>query len=172
MGGSKPFRSSSSALEARIGSNRSNNRQSNMALSKRRYIPTPILSATLISPFMLTCVLLVVLRAIGLAQSPSAGQADSREEFDGYLLVLSKTTSKEVILAAEGFESHWPHSKLLGHVLELELEAYRSLNDSANAILIGEKALKAVPDNLLILTNIAYILANTTNERQQLARAE
>jgi tetratricopeptide (TPR) repeat protein len=121
---------------------------------------------------MLTCVLLVVLGAIGLAQPPSAGQADSREEFDGYLLILSKTTSKEVISAAEDFESHWPHSKLLGHVLELELEAYRSLNDSANAILIGEKALKAVPDNLLVLTNIAYILANTTNERQQLARAE
>jgi tetratricopeptide (TPR) repeat protein len=143
-----------------------------MALSKSRDIPRPTLPATLISPFMLTCVLIVVLGANGLTQSPSAGQADSREEFDGYLLVLSKTGPKEVISAAESFESHWPHSKLLGHVLELELEAYRSLNDSASAILIGEKVLKVAPDNLLVLTNIAYILASSTSEQQQLARAE
>src|SRR6266404_8636013 len=147
MGGSKPLRSSSIVLEARIGSNSNNNMQSNMATFKGRYTfaSVPELAAALISPCMLTCVLLVILGATGLAQSPSAGQADSREEFDEYLLVLSKAAPKEVISAAESFESHWPHSELLGHVLELELEAYRSLNDSANAILIGEEVLKAAP---------------------------
>lgn len=121
---------------------------------------------------MSVCLLVVILGVSCPAQSPSVGQADSREEFDGYLLLLSKTAPNEVISAAKSFESLWPNSRLLGHVLELELEAYRSLGDSANAILTGEKALKVAPDNLLVLTNIAYILASSTSEQQQLARAE
>jgi tetratricopeptide (TPR) repeat protein len=173
-GGSKPFRSSSNVLEVRIGSNRNNNRQSNTAPFKRRYtsVPSPKLTPTLINSFLLTCLLLVVLGANGLAQTTAAGQANSREEFDEYLLILSKTAPKEVLSAAGSFERHWPGSKLVAHVLELELEAYRSLGDSANAILAGEKALKAAPDNLFVLTNIAYILASSTSDQQQLARAE
>jgi tetratricopeptide (TPR) repeat protein len=124
------------------------------------------------SPHTIATGLVVLLVATGLAQSPSTGQADSREEFDEYLALLLKTAPKEIISAAEGFEKHWPRSELLAHVLELELEAYRSLGDSANAILAGEKALKAAPDNLLVLTNLAYIIASSTNDRQQLARAE
>jgi tetratricopeptide (TPR) repeat protein len=116
--------------------------------------------------------LLVFFGANGLSQSPSAGQANSPQEFDGYLLVLSETVPKQVIRAAQNFERQWPRSELLAHVLELELEAYRSLGDSANALLAGEKALKAAPDNLLLLTSIAYIIASSTNDRQQLALAE
>jgi tetratricopeptide (TPR) repeat protein len=116
--------------------------------------------------------LLAFLAATVLAQSPSTGQADSREEFDEYLALLSKTAPKEIISAAKGFEKHWPRSEMLAHVSELELEAYRSLGDSANAIAAGEKALKAAPDNLLVLTNLAYIIASSANDRQQLARAE
>jgi len=116
--------------------------------------------------------LLLVFVATGLAQSPAAGQANSPEEFDEYLAVLSKTTPKEVISAAGDFEKLWPRSQLLAQVLELKLEAYRSLGDSVNAILAGERALKAAPDNLLVLTNIAYIIASSSNDRQQLARAE
>jgi tetratricopeptide (TPR) repeat protein len=121
---------------------------------------------------MLTCLLLVGLGAKCLAQSPSAGQANSRQEFDEYLLVLSKTAPREILSAAGTFERQWPRSELLAHVLELELEAYRSLGDSANAIHAGERALKAAPDNLLVLTNMAYIIASSTSDRQQLARAE
>jgi len=116
--------------------------------------------------------LLAVFGLNGQPQSPSTGQAKSREEYDAYLLILSKSVPKEVIPAAENFERQWPSSELLAHVLELKLEAYRSLGDSSNAILAGERALKAAPDNLLLLTNIAYIIASTSNDRQQLARAE
>jgi tetratricopeptide (TPR) repeat protein len=134
--------------------------------------PAHAIIATLMTFFRLTWMLLVVFGLNGLPQSPSAGQARSPEEFDGYLLVLSKSVPKEVIPAAENFERQWPNSELLAHVLELKLEAYRSLGDSSNAILAGERALKAAPDNLLVLTNIAYIIASTSNNRQQLARAE
>jgi tetratricopeptide (TPR) repeat protein len=120
----------------------------------------------------LTWILLAVFGLNGLSQSPSAGQARSPEEFDGYLLVLSKSVPKDVIPAASNFERQWPNSELLAHVLELKLEAYRSLGDASNAILAGERALEAAPDNLLVLTNISYIIASTSNDRQQLARAE
>jgi len=95
---------------------------------------------------MLTCVVLLVYGSNSQAQFSSAGQADSREEFDAYLLVLSKTSPNEVISVAGDFERHWPQSELLAHVSELELEAYRALGDSANAILAGEKALKAAEE--------------------------
>jgi hypothetical protein len=93
----------------------------------------------------------------GQAQFTAAGQAESREEFDAYLRVLSKTSPKDVISAAGDFERHWPRSELLGHVFELQLNAYRSLDDSAQAIVAGEKALRAAPDNLVILSNLAYL---------------
>jgi len=108
----------------------------------------------------------------GEAQFSSAGQAKSREEFDAYLLVLSKSALKEVISVAEDFEERWPHSELLGQVFELLLNAYRSLGDAVHAILAGEKALKVVPDNLVILSNLAYIIANSTTDPQRLAQAE
>lgn len=126
----------------------------------------------LITFLQLTCMLLVVFVVTGLPQSPAAGQANSPEEFDEYLVVLLKTTPKEIISAAGDFEKQWPRSELLAQVLELELEAYRSLGDPINAILAGERALKAAPDNLLVLTNMAYIIASSTSDRQQLARAE
>jgi tetratricopeptide (TPR) repeat protein len=122
--------------------------------------------------FRLTWILLFVFGLNGLPQAPSAGQARSPEEFDGYLFVLSKSVPKEVIPAAENFERQWPGSELLAHVLELKSEAYRSLGDASNAILAGERALEAAPDNLRVLTNIASIIASTSNDRQQLARAE
>jgi tetratricopeptide (TPR) repeat protein len=122
--------------------------------------------------FQLTCMLLLVFVVTGLPQSPAAGQANSPEEFDEYLVVLLKTMPKEIISAAGDFEHLWPRSELLAQVLELKLEAYRSIGDPVNAILAGERALKAAPDNLLVLTNIAYIIASSTNDRQQLARAE
>jgi tetratricopeptide (TPR) repeat protein len=120
----------------------------------------------------MNCLLLLAFGTNGWTQFSSPGQAKSREEFDAYLLVLSKTAPKEIISAAEDFELRWPLSELLGQVFELQLSAYRSLGDSMHAILSGEKALKIVPDNLVILSNLAYIIANSTSDPQRIGRAE
>jgi tetratricopeptide (TPR) repeat protein len=128
--------------------------------------------ARLVVLFAVTYVLLLSFATSVEGQFPSDGQAKSREEFDAYLLVLSKSAPKEVISAAEDFEERWPHSELLGQVFELRLSAYRSLGDSVQAILAGEKALRVVPDNLAILSNLAYIIANSTTDPQRLAQAE
>jgi len=122
--------------------------------------------------FGLACALFLAFEGHGNAQSASAGQARSFEEFDGYLLVLAQTSPKEVISAAKRFERQWPHSELLAEVFELELEAYRSLGDSNSAIAAGEEALKRAADNLAALANVGYILANSTSDARQLGRAE
>ena len=108
----------------------------------------------------------------GQAQFAPPPQADSPEEFDAYLEVLSKAGPKEVILAAKEFEKKWPHSLLRGPVCQLELEAYRALNDSASAIAAGERALRFAPGNLAVLADLATIIADSTTDPQQLVRAE
>jgi tetratricopeptide (TPR) repeat protein len=118
------------------------------------------------------CALLLFIGTTTLGQFTAAGQADSPEEFDMYLQVLSKTTPKEVISSAGDFERLWPHSELLPHVFELELEACRSLGDSEKAILAGKKALDVAPDNLVVLANLGYIIASSTTDSQQLDCAE
>ena len=122
--------------------------------------------------FVLQCTLVLMLGPRCQGQFASAGQASSPQEFDAYLEVLSKTSPREVLSATRDFNQLWPQSNLLAHVFELELEAYRSIGDSAGAILAGEKALRVAPDNLVVLTNLSEIIANSTADPQQLARAE
>ena len=54
----------------------------------------------------------------------------------------------------------------------MEAEAHASLGDSAKAIVAGKKALDAAPDNLAILANVAYAMANSTTDAEQLGGAE
>src|SRR3984957_19666306 len=119
-----------------------------------------------------TCVMLLVLQADAQSQFSFPGQASSPEEFDAYLVILGKTSPKEIISATTDFERHWPHSELIAHVFELEAEAYASLGDSTNAILSDERALDVAPDNLVVLANLAYLIANSAIDAEQLARAE
>jgi len=117
-------------------------------------------------------VLWVVAPADGRAQFAVEPQADTPEEFDAYLVVLSKSTPRDIISAANDFERKWPRSTLCASIYEMELEAYRSLNDSAGAIQAGEKALHAAPNNLAVLAQLAYLIANSSSDPPQLARAE
>jgi hypothetical protein len=172
-GGSKPFRSSSNVLEVRIGSNRNNNRQ-----KQHGAVQAPIHKRSLCEidrhtdQFVsLTYLLLVVLGANGLAQTTAAGQANSREEFDEYLLILSKTLQKKSYLPPEA-------SKDIGQAQSCCPRVGIGVRGIPFARRLGQchscrrKALKAAPDNLFVLTNIAYILASSTSDQQQLARAE
>ena len=108
----------------------------------------------------------------GVSQFVSFPQADSPEEFDGYLVVLSKSTPVDVISAARQFEKNWPESQLLGPVCQMELEAYRSLNDPPHAIEAGERALKFAPGNLAVTADLASILADVATDPQRLDQAE
>ena len=109
--------------------------------------------------------------ANGRAQFAAEPQADTPEEFDAYLFVLSKSAPKDIISAAGDFERNWPHSTLCAPVYEIELEAYRSLGDSTGAIRAGEKALQAAPNNLAVLAQLAYLIADSSSDPAQLVRA-
>jgi tetratricopeptide (TPR) repeat protein len=108
----------------------------------------------------------------GEAQLRSTPQAKSPDEFDAYLVVLSKKAPAEVISAGKEFASAWPHSELLAEVYQLEMDAYRSLNDPSGSIQAGQKALQVAPDNVTVMANLAYILADGTTGKQQLDLAE
>ncbi|HLI34709.1 MAG TPA: tetratricopeptide repeat protein [Terriglobia bacterium] len=99
-------------------------------------------------------------------------QANSPAEFDAYLNILAKTTPEGVISATEMFERNWPHSELCGKVNEMEMEAFRSLNNATGAIRAGAKALAVNPDNPAVLASLAYILADSFSDSQHLAQAE
>ena len=123
-------------------------------------------------PLLVTVVLFLAAPANGRAQFAVEPQADTPEEFDAYLVVLSKSTPKDIISAADDFERKWPRSTLCAPIYEMELEAYRSLGDSTGAIRAGEKALQAAPNNLAVLAQLAYLIANSSSDPPQLVRAE
>lgn len=121
---------------------------------------------------LLGCWLGLWLAADGRGQFASLPQADSPEEFDAYLDVLSKARPADVISSAREFEKNWPHSPLRGPVCQMELEAYRSLDDFSGAIEAGQRALQFAPGNLQVTAELASIIADATADVQQLARAE
>jgi len=128
--------------------------------------------ARIVSSLILPWLILLSNARDGLSQFVSLPQADSPEEFDGYLDVLSKSTPVDVISAAKEFEKNWPESQLLGPVCQMELEAYRSLNDPSHAIEAGQRALKFAPGNLAVTTDLASIIADTAMDPQRLDQAE
>lgn len=119
---------------------------------------------------MLFGVLAIFVRA--QAQFAVEPQAQTPEEYDAYLNVLDKSSPKDVLVAGQQFTHAWPRSDLCAHVYELEMEAYRTLNERESAIEAGEKALVGAPNNLAVLAQLAYILANSPANEQQVTRAE
>ena len=121
---------------------------------------------------MRTVAILAATAGICMAQFAPLPQAESPEEFDAYLAVMDAGTAAATIAASEGFVHTWPTSGLCGHVYEMEFEAYRRLGDADRAIEAGEKSLAAAPDNLVMLANLAVVLANGTREAKRLQRSE
>jgi len=119
-----------------------------------------------------TLAILVATAWVCGAQFAPPPQAESPEEFDAYLAVLDAQTPAATLAAGEAFLRAWPSSGLRGHVYEREFEAYRRLNQLDKAIAAGEKALAAAPDNLLVLAELAQVLANATADEKRLSRAQ
>lgn len=141
-----------------------NNRRNQSLHFTRGGMISPVLAGLLIA-----CSIVLLLPVCkGEAQLRSTPQAKSPKEFDAYLVVLSKKTPAEVISAGREFEKAWPHSELLAEVYQLEMNAYRSLNDTSSSIQAGQKALQVAPDNVTVMANLAYILADGTSDKQNL----
>jgi tetratricopeptide (TPR) repeat protein len=61
---------------------------------------------------------------------------------------------------------------LRGPVCQMELEAYRSLNDPTEAIDAGRRALKFSPGNLAVTADLSFILADVATDSQRLDQSE
>ena len=105
-------------------------------------------------------------------QLSSLGQANSPEEFDAYLAVAAETAPEKIISAADEFERRWPHSEMVASVFEIQAEAYRSLGDWEKSVAAARSALLMAPDNLAVLANLAYTIADNPADPQKLVQAE
>jgi tetratricopeptide (TPR) repeat protein len=114
---------------------------------------------------------------VGPLLSPTqARQAQSQEEFDAYLEVVTETDSRKIVKRVESFAAEYPKSQLLGIAYEYQARAYAQLNDFEGVLAAGEKALRAHPDNLNTLLILAPVLADhaarSPNQARWLAQAE
>ena len=106
------------------------------------------------------------------AQLTPEPQAKSPEEFDDFLDVQNRHAPADIVAGAKRFAQRWPESALLGEVYRMESSAYRQLGDSASAIEACERALKKAPDNLDVLSELAYLIADSKPDAAGLARAD
>jgi len=106
------------------------------------------------------------------AQTNTEAQAKSPEEFDDFLDISNQHAPAEVVVSAKRFCQRWPESALLGPVFRLELSAYRQLGDLPSAIEAGKRALKKAPDNVDVLAELAYLMADSKPDAASLALAD
>jgi tetratricopeptide (TPR) repeat protein len=106
------------------------------------------------------------------AQFTSEPQALTYEEYDQYLSVLSPTDPSAVVKAGESFEKAYPSSALLPKVYRMELDAWKAMGDARQAILAGKKALQLVPENVDVMSELAYLIADTESNPASLKEAK
>ncbi len=98
-------------------------------------------------------------------------QADTPEEFAGYLDVLDARGPRRTFSAAEKFARDWPKSELLVHVYELQMQAALELGDGPAALRAGDAALSVAPDYIPVLAGMASLLPNETSDPARISRA-
>jgi tetratricopeptide (TPR) repeat protein len=103
------------------------------------------------------------------ADRGKAAQAQSQEEFDRYLEVVTAPSPAQVIAKAEGFATGFPQSELLAPAYQLEMHAFEQLNDFPGMLAAGRKALAANPDNVSILLTLAPAMASRAAGRSDKA---
>lgn len=106
------------------------------------------------------------------AQFTSEPQALTQEEYDQYLAVASSVDPTALIASGESFERAFPKSALLPNVYRMELDAWKALGDARKAIIVGEKALQLVPENVDVMSELAYLLADTESAAASLHEAQ
>lgn len=121
---------------------------------------------------------IVVLLCAGLwpallpAQFTSTPQASTQQEYDQYLAILAASNSRALIAAGQSFEKAFPQSAMLANVYKIELSAWIEIGDSKNAVLVGERALRLVPNNVDLMSEVAYLIADTESDSASLSESK
>jgi len=124
--------------------------------------------------WLLTLIVLAsVLRAgaqLGpLADPARAPQAQTQEEFDQYLGIVTDTDPKQVIQRVAQFVHAFPDSRLAGVAYQYEMHAREQTGDFDGMLAAGKLALAANSDNLNTLLTLAPAVANAVLERKDRA---
>jgi len=106
------------------------------------------------------------------AQFTAEPQALTQEEYDQYLSVATATDPAAVIASGEAFARAFPESAMLPKVYLMELDTWKAQGDARRAVAAGEKALQLVPQNVDIMSELAYLIADTEGDAAGLAKAK
>jgi len=124
------------------------------------------LAALLISLCILTGGPPCLQAQFGALVSPTqAPQAQSQEELDAYLQIVSTQSPDQMKKEVDAFAAAFPKSELLGLAYQNQLHACEQLNDFDGMLAAGQKALQANPDNLNTLLTLAPAMASRAGRR-------
>jgi tetratricopeptide (TPR) repeat protein len=97
-------------------------------------------------------------------------QAQTQQELDQYLVILTASEGGERIAAVEQFARLYPESALLGAAYHRQMLAYEAANDAAGVVRAGRRALPLLPDNLQTLLTLGAAIPNTAGDGPEAAR--
>jgi tetratricopeptide (TPR) repeat protein len=97
-------------------------------------------------------------------------QAQTQQELDQYLEILTAGEFGERIAAVEQFARLYPESALVGAAYQHQMLAYEAANDAEGVVRAGRRALPLLPDNLQTLLTLSAAIPNTAGAGPEGAR--
>jgi tetratricopeptide (TPR) repeat protein len=95
-------------------------------------------------------------------------QANSQEELDRVLDVVTATDPQAIVGMADRFVSSFPRSEFLGVILQYKMFACARTQNFECLVASGERALKVQRDNLNVLLTLGSAIADAADGRAEL----
>ncbi len=103
-------------------------------------------------------------------------QADTQEEFDLYLKIVSEQDPVQCQTLVSEFSRRYGESELIGSVYQYQMLAYERLDNIDGVLEAGGRALEHLPENVMTLVTMASAIPNrvagTQGTEGRLATAE
>jgi tetratricopeptide (TPR) repeat protein len=95
-------------------------------------------------------------------------QANSQEELDSVLDIVTATDSQAILGVADRFVSSFPQSEFLGVILQYKMFACARMQNFECLVASGQSALRVQPDNLNVLLTLASAIPDAADGRAEL----
>lgn len=102
---------------------------------------------------------------------PSPGQAASQQEFNDFQQVQNQVDPKLKVELGEKFLAAYPESGLKANIYRLTMFAYQQLNDANKCIDYGERYLEIMPQDVEVMSILAFIYAESKKHEEAADRA-
>jgi len=115
------------------------------------------------------CLVPCVCGQFGPLLNPLQGpQANSQEELDSVLDIVTASDPLAILGMADRFVSSFPQSEFLGVILQYKMFACARIQDFDCLVASGERALQVQPDNLNVLLTLASAIPDAADGRAEL----